>query len=105
MATPLNSVLYQTFDEFTHDEEGEYNNYCGALDYEIVGGDTSFVQLAGRIITAHSSSAGDVGNHYVTIRGFLVNHPGVYRDVGFWVNIEGACEVTSFEAGTEIVQE
>jgi hypothetical protein len=75
MATPMNSIVKQTFGAYTHSEQGTYDSYCGDIEY-VLGGDThtDFLNLVHdtdadtRELTLATVS-NYIGNHYVYVRG------------------------------------
>jgi hypothetical protein len=75
MATPMNSIIKQTFAAFTHTEQGTYNSYCGDIEY-VLGGDTNtdFLNLVHdtdadtRELTL-ATIINHIGNHTVYVRG------------------------------------
>lgn len=63
MTTPLNTVVKQTWLTSTHAEQGNYNNYCGDIEY-LISGNSDFITIdpATKIITVTSSNGSRVAN-------------------------------------------
>jgi len=79
MQVLVSDTKTQTFSAFTHSQEGEYNDYCGPLEYSLVGGDTNYLKfdVATFTLTLFTDAIGDAGNYLHKIQAKLTNHPAV----------------------------
>jgi hypothetical protein len=109
MATPMNSILKQTFGAYTHTEQGTYDGYCGDIEYVLQGDThTDFLNLVHdvgadtRELTL-ATVANYIGTHAVWVRGQLALFPEVYQDVTFSADVASPCSVSTFVAGTTLV--